>query len=251
MSIIDTFDYDGEEIIKAESNVRRIEDFPQTILVVFSVKMRALFLNTYHPSKIGALYAAGWELPIWQFEYKGKKIGFFHTILGGAGAAALLEELLALGAEKCLYFGVCGALEKEIAAGHLLVPTAAYRDEGVSYHYVPASDYIEIATATKLAQIFDEMQIPYNTTKTWTTDAFYRETKRNMERRKAEGCGVVEMECASIMAVSQFRKKEVYQFLYAGDCLSEEGWDKRILGNMPEDMKERILMVAIEVAVRL
>jgi len=162
-----------------------------------------------------------------------------------------LEELLALGAEKCLYFGVCGALDKEIAAGHLLVPTAAYRDEGVSYHYAQSSDFIEIETAPKLAQIFEEMQIPYNTTKTWTTDAFYRETKRNMERRKEEGCGVVEMECASIMAVSQFRKKEVYQFLYAGDCLSEDGWDKRILGNMPEDMKERILMVAIEAAGRL
>lgn len=50
---------------------------------------------------------------------------------------------------------------------------------------------------------------------TWTTDAFYRETKRNMEKRKEEGCGVVEMECASIMAVGQIRKKEVYQFLYA------------------------------------
>ena len=111
MSIIDTFDYDGEEIIKAESNVRRIEDFPQTVLVVFSVKMRDLFLHTYHPSKIGVLYAAGWELPIWQFEYKGRKMGFFPTILGGAGAAALLEELFALGAEKCLYFGVCGALD--------------------------------------------------------------------------------------------------------------------------------------------
>ena len=143
MSIINTFDYDGEEIIKPGDNVKTIEDLPQTVLVVFSVKMRDLFLNTYHPSKIGALYAAGWELPIWQFEYKGRKMGFFHTILGGAGAAALLEELLALGAEKCLYFGVCGALDKEIAAGHLLVPTAAYRDEGVSYHYVQSSDYIE------------------------------------------------------------------------------------------------------------
>lgn len=94
MSIINTFDYDGEEIIKPGNNVRTIVDFPQTVLVVFSVKMRELFLNTYQPSKIGALYAAGWELPIWQFEYKGKKMGFFHTILGGAGAAALLENCL-------------------------------------------------------------------------------------------------------------------------------------------------------------
>ena len=72
-----------------------------------------------------------------------------------------------------------------------------------------------------------------------------------MNMRKKEGCGVVEMECASIMSVGQFRKREVYQFLYAADCLDDNSWDKRILGNMPQDLRERILVVAIEVAFRL
>ena len=102
-----------------------------------------------------------------------------------------------------------------------------------------------------MTQILTDMHISYNTTRTWTTDAFYRETKGNLEKRREEGCGVVEMECASIMAVGQFRKKEVYQFLYAADCLGGNDWDKRILGNMPEDLRERILVVAMEVAMRL
>ena len=105
---------------------------------------------------------------------------------------------------------------------------------------------MEIETAGKLKQIFDDMHIPYHMTKTWTTDAFYRETERNMEKRKEEGCGVVEMECASVMAVGQFRKKEVYQFLYAADCLDGKDWEKRILGNMPETLRERIFLVAME-----
>ncbi len=251
MSIIDTFDLNGEEIIKAKNNVRMIENFPTTVLVVFSVKMCNLFLSKYDAIKIGTLSAAGQKLSIYQFEYKGIKIGFFNTVLGGAASAGLLEELIALGAEKLLYFGSCGALHKEIAEGRLLVPTAAYRDEGVSYHYAEASDYLEIETAPVLMQILDDMHISYNATKTWTTDAFYRETRSNLEKRKAEGCGVVEMECASIMAVGQFRKKKVYQFLYAADCLADSDWDKRILGNMPTDLRERILLVAIEVATRL
>lgn len=251
MSIIDTFDLNGEEIIKAKNNVRMIENFPTTVLVVFSVKMCNLFLSKYDAIKIGTLSAAGQKLSIYQFEYKGIKIGFFNTVLGGAVSAGLLEELIALGAEKLLYFGSCGALHKEIAEGRLLVPTAAYRDEGVSYHYAEASDYLEIETAPELMKILDDMHIPYNATKTWTTDAFYRETSRNLEKRKAEGCGVVEMECASIMAVGQFRKKKVYQFLYAADCLADSDWDKRIMGNMPTDLRERILSVAIEVATRL
>lgn len=251
MSITDTFDRYGEEIIKAANNVRMIENFPKTVLVVFSAKMCRLFLSKYESHRIGVLYAGGQEFPIYQFEYHGMKMGFFTTVLGGAGSAALLEELIALGAEKLLYFGSCGALQKEIAEGRLLVPTAAYRDEGVSYHYAEASDYLEIETAAELMQILADMNISYSATKTWTTDAFYRETSRNLEKRKAEGCGVVEMECASIMSVGQFRKKKVYQFLYAADCLSDSDWDKRILGNMPADLRERILIVAIEAAARL
>jgi len=251
LSIVNTFDPSGKELIKAENNVRKIEKFPKTILVVFSAKFCSLFLSKYDAREIGGLNAGGHKFPIYRFAYKGVEFGFFNTILGGAGSAALLEELIALGAEKFLYFGSCGALDKEIAEGHLLVPTAAYRDEGVSYHYAEASDYLEIRTALKLGKVFESMSVPYNTTKTWTTDAFYRETDRNLALRKQEGCGVVEMECASVMAVGQYRGKEVYQFLYAADCLDDSSWDKRMLGNMPSDMRERILVVAIEAAYRI
>lgn len=251
MSIIDTFDFSGEEIIKAKDNVKDIENFPKTMIVVFAAKFCTYFLNRYNAVEIGCLKAGGHKYPIYQFDYKGLQIGLFNTIIGSAGAAALLEELIALGAEKLLYFGSCGVLDRKIVAGNLLVPTAAYRDEGVSYHYAEAADFLEIISAPKLMKIFDDIHIPYQTTKTWTTDAFYRETKRNAEKRKAEGCGVIEMECASIMAVGQYRNKEVYEFLYAADCIDGSNWDKRILGDMPTDLREKILLVAIETASRL
>lgn len=118
-----------------------------------------------------------------------------------------------------LYFGACGSLDQSITGGHLLIPTAAYRDEGTSHHYAPPGDYLDIPSASRLAAVLDEIKVPYLRTRTWTTDAFYRETRRNMEARRAEGCAAVEMECASVMAVAQFRKAEVHQFLYAADCL--------------------------------
>ena len=251
MSIINTFDGEGAEIIKAENNVHKIDNFPKTILVAFSTKFCNILLNNYNVSEIGCLYGGGQEYPIYEFECEGKKIGFFNSIIGGAGAAALLEELIALGAEKILYFGSCGALDRKITEGHLLVPVEAYRDEGVSYHYAKTTDYLVVETAQRLIEILEEIHIPYNTTKTWTTDAFYRETENNLKMRKNEGCGVVEMECASIMSVGQFRKKEVYQFLYAADCLDDSSWDERILGSVPSDLRERILVVAIELACRL
>lgn len=52
-----------------------------------------------------------------------------------------------------------------------------------------------------LVQFFDELGINYVEGKTCTTDAFYRETEHNREKRVAEGCLCVEMECSAAQAV--------------------------------------------------
>ncbi len=251
MSIIESFDKKGKEIIHPCNSIQLVNNFPETILVVFSSKFLDMVLANTETVVISSLTAGGRKIPIYKINYKGMELGFYHTLLGGPATAALLEEIFAKGAKRVLFFGSCGSLDKEIVSGHLIIPTAAYRDEGTSYHYMEASDFIQIETSNKLAKIFDELDIPYVLTKTWTTDSFYRETDTNVELRKKLGCSVVEMECASVMAVGQFRKKEVYQFLYAADCLDGKSWNKRILGNMPSDMRERILTVAFEIAMKL
>ncbi len=251
MSIIDTFDRDGAEIISPYQVVEKDKSFPETVAAVFSQKFSDLVLKTMSAEKISRLSAGGREIPIYKVRYKDLDIGFYHSLLGGPAAAAILEEILAKGAKRVLFFGSCGSLDKNITSGHIIIPVQAYRDEGTSYHYVKASDYIDIKSSERLSSIFDDLNIPYIKTKTWTTDCFYRETQTNAEKRKKDGCTVVEMECASVMAVGQFRNKDVYEFLYAADCLDNKNWDRRILGNMPTDMRERIIRIAFETALRL
>ena len=69
--------------------------------------------------------------------------------------------------------------------------------------------------------------------------------------RPAGGCIAVEMECASVMAVGQFRGAPVYQFLYAEDSLDGNAWDARTWGAGPASDYEKYLRVALEAAVRL
>ena len=64
-------------------------------------------------------------------------------------AIARAKEIIAKGGKNILYFGSCGSLDKSVTSGNVIVPTHAYRDEGTSYHYAPASDFIEIKTATQ------------------------------------------------------------------------------------------------------
>lgn len=250
MSIIHTFDPDRGAILNPDMIIKPVENFPETMVVAFTQRFEDAVVADYGAAEIDT-ETGGRELPVYAVGYKGKRLGFFHTLLGGGACAALLEELIAKGAKKILYFGSCGSLDGAITAGRMLIPEAAYRDEGASYHYLPPADYVDIPTAKRLAEIFDELKVPYTLTKTWTTDAFYRETARNAAARRAEGCAAVEMECASVMAVGQFRGVEVYQFIYAADCLDGECWDQRILGRMPDDMRDATLRVALETAIRL
>lgn len=149
-------------------------------------------------------------------------------------------------------FGSCGSLEQSITAGKVIVPTHAYRDEGLSYHYAPAADYIQIKNAPKTAKLLKALTLPYVMGRTWTTDGIYRETKGNMEKRKAEGCIAVEMECAGVQAVCDFRGLELYSFLISGDLLDADEWDRRILGSDEETNHQLSnFYIALELALRI
>ena len=73
----------------------------------------------------------------------------------------------------------------------------------------------------------EENRIPYVLGKTWTTDAFYRETVNNFEKHKTDGCISVEMEGSAVQAVCDFRGLEVYMFFTSGDLLDAPEWTDR------------------------
>ena len=252
MSLFDTFDPHSEELIKVnqQRSFQKTEDFPEVVIGAFKEETFQLLEEIVQADPVCVL-RAGRAIPVYRVQWQGRAIGLFHSLLGGAGTVCLMEQLLARGAKKILLYGNCGVLNKEIAAGHWILPTAAYRDEGTSYHYLPVSDYVEVPTHKHLAQIMDELHLPYVTGKVWTTDAFYRETRSDMEKQKADGCIAVDMECASAMAFGQFRGVPVYQFFYADDCLDGDKWDPRTLGARPSSSHETYLRIALEIAVKL
>ena len=250
MSLFDTFDPDSPEIIFAASHHPPLEGFPETIVITFQDETFRV-LEQLCPTEVVAKHHAGRDIPIYRLNWNGRSIGICQTLLGGPGTAGLLEEALAMGAKKVLLYGSCGVLDSALVAGHFILPTAAYRDEGVSYHYLPVGDYVDIPTVERLGEIFDGLNLPYVKGRVWTTDAFYRETRNNMAKRRAEGCIAVDMECASAMAVGRFRGVPVYQFLYAEDSLDGDAWDRRTMGAVPASSYEKYLRVALEAASRL
>jgi purine-nucleoside phosphorylase len=133
MGIIEAFDNTSEEILKPSHFAKKIEGFPQNVIVTFSKKMLDILLNN-NKTEIISMVIAGMEIPIYKTEYKGKEIAFYLTLLGGPATVGILEEIIAKGGQKILLFGSAGSLDKNITDGHIIIPFSAYRDEGTSYH---------------------------------------------------------------------------------------------------------------------
>ena len=87
---------------------------------------------------------------------------------------------------------------------------------------------------------------------TWTTDAAYRETPGKVKRRKEQGAICVEMECAGMQALCDFRDVEFFQFFYAGDNLDHSTWEPRsISGDSRLDDKTKIVFLAFELGLKI
>jgi len=86
--------------------------------------------------------------------------------------------------------------------------------------------------------------------KTWTTDSMFRETKKIIEKRKLEGAITVEMECASLLAVAQFRNIILSQLVCAGDDISGEVWDPRFVDDKIT-IREKLILLSAEVCSKI
>ena len=190
--------------------------------------------------------------PVYEMTLDGRRLGVCHPGLGAPLAAGFLEELIALGYRQFIACGGAGVLRHDITVGHLVIPTSAVRDEGTSYHYLPPAREVAPSPAgvAALELVLQQDHVPYLTGKTWTTDAFYRETPARIQRRRAEGCLTVEMEAAAFFAVAQFRGVTFAQLLYGGDDVSSDTWDPRRWSKRAS-VREKLFWLAAEACLRL
>jgi len=180
------------------------------------------------------------------------KVSVIFPGIGAPLASALMEELIALGCRKFVACGSGGVLKQELKRGTVIIPSSAVRDEGTSYHYLPPSRTVEMSpeVVVKLAAVLKKHHINYEIGKTWTNDAFYRETRKKIAKRKAENCLIVEMECSALLAVAQHRNVPFGQYLGAGDDVSGDEWDPRIVNDkMP--FTEKLFWLSVEACLSL
>ena len=248
--IIDSYDGKSKPFLRAEDLYQEVERNDVVTLVTFKQKVVDYVIDKYN-AKVEIQYpTTNGTQDIYSFIYEGKKYQIYMSPIGAAIAAIVLKEVsVVTGSHKFIYFGSCGVLNEAKCRGKVIVPSEAYRDEGISYHYAPASDYIEVRNYAKISEIFKSLNIPYVTGRTWTTDAIYMETADKVKKRKEDGCITVEMEVAGVEAVSRFYNIDNYHLLFSADSLEhEENWDRVDFGG---DKELALQIEMFEVALKL
>lgn len=167
--------------------------------------------------------------PLLEIEHEGQRLAVLRSGVGAPLAGALLEEVIAAGCRSFVACGGAGSLHADLTLGHVVVVSAALRDEGTSFHYLPPSRRVEADADARrvLEAVLAERGVPFVSGPTWTTDAPYRETPGKVAARRDEGCLTVEMEAAALIAVARFRGVRLAQVVYCGDDLSGSTWDHR------------------------
>lgn len=244
------YDIESEPIVNFETFYGPKRHIVDKCIVVFSKVIYDHMLQKYDCTQVEEIGACNGKIPVWTFIHKGEKIAFYLSPIGSALAGGTVAEVNHItGASKFVMFGSCGSLDAEKTTGRFIIPTEAYRGEGLSYYFAEAKDYIEIKKSNELAKIFSEASIPYIQGRIWTTDSMIRETVNLVNKRKNEGCIAVEMEVAGVQSVCDFYGLSLYDFLAAGDVLIEGDYTMEGLSDANHNLDK--LQIALKIIERI
>ena len=194
-----------------------------------------------------------------QNKYKVKKVeisrSFTSYIAGNVGfvkchgfgssyTTMMIEELIELGGKTFINIGTAGGLNK----WGLFVCTSALIDEGTSYHYISPKEkfvYPNNALVKKISTVLKKDKIDFSTGATWTVDAPYRETLREVKHYTKKGISTVEMEASALFSLGRYRKVSVASIFAVRDVLKKDYEIMKLISIM--DMIKQAIDVSYKV----
>lgn len=222
---------DDVHILPAESLAYRIARLaaegkqPQvvhpTVLLTFQAAIAEQFAQETHARRVGEGFSIESVGPLYAGTLGGHPVSVQKLPVGAPAAAIAFESLIASGGRTFFVAGTAGSLTPDAPIGGIVLPTGARREEGVSYHYLPAD-----ADPTPDAALLDLLRAAATRRgaaaregRVWTTDAIFREMGWKVRRYAAEGMLAVEMELSAMLAIARVRGVRLAAALVISDEL--------------------------------
>lgn len=140
--------------------------------------------------------------------YKGVPILALSTGIGGPSTGVAVEELARMGVKAAIRIGSCGALQKNIHLGDLILVQGAVRDEGTSKTYLdpiyPAvPDYELLAACVEAAR---EKKFSAHVGLARSHDSFYTDREDEIDAYwSGQGILGADMETAALFVIGRLR----------------------------------------------
>ena len=228
LPLLEDEDLTGEAVIEPSRLIRPV-DAPTVAVACFFRDVVEELSGRQDARPVCRLHSEMGPASLWEIEHRGVRLGVFHPGVGAPLAGAMLEQVIARGVRGVIACGAAGALVPELVMGHAVILTGAVRDEGTSFHYLPAGRVVwaDPGPAGSLADALSAAGVETAHGLSWSMDAIYRETRARVSRRVEEGCLVVEMEASALMAIARYRSIPFGEVVMAGDSLADREWQHR------------------------
>ena len=162
-------------------------------------------------------------------------------------AAADLEFLISAGARQILFVNGAGSLRPDVPVGSVLLPGELIREEGTSFHYLPAERVLhtDAGLNERLGRIAAELGVELVRGKHWTTDAIYRTTFDKVRRYRERGVNSVDMELSALAGAAYYRRCELSALLVVTDAASRSHtWDGTASAQFQEGVRQAAQIAA-------
>ena len=163
---------------------------------------------------------------MYTFQVDGTAVGIVPNIVGASYAVLVAEQLFVSGCKLLISVTSAGIVNEPEVPKRFALLTEALRDEGASYHYLPAGAPARLAPHLQEQLTCESAeQLPWFPAKTWTTDAPYRETTVAIEAARKENITCVEMEAAALYAFGQSCAQPVVCFAHLTNTMAQQEGD--------------------------
>lgn len=163
---------------------------------------------------------ACYHTELWEWVEDGARYGVVGRAVGAPFAVLVAEQLFVSGCGFVVSLASAGRIAGQDAGEKYIIVDRALRDEGTSYHYLPAAEFAHADTGliagARRAFSFDAY---VEIASTWTTDAPFRETADAIETSRSRGAVAVEMEAAALYAFAEARGRPLLCIAHLTNCL--------------------------------
>ncbi|WP_346353276.1 purine-nucleoside phosphorylase [Azotosporobacter soli] len=138
--------------------------------------------------------------------YKGRRISVQGTGMGIPSISIYTNELIRdYGVKNLIRVGTCGAMQKAIRVRDVVLAQAACTDSSMNEHAFDGYDYAPIADFALLKTAYENVVkkgLQLHVGNVFTSDIFYREDKKTVQKLMEHNVLAVEMETAALYTIA-------------------------------------------------